>query len=522
MKNISGNLKTATALLLVLFSGRILADAPLPAKAGVCFRFDDNQPPAQWREMGALFESYGCRMCLSLISQNLNAPESRSTLRELANKGHLMLDHLPSHAVYQISARNPEEFRKFAALPITDHADPVKKTVYFKYELNAEHPKNISFQGAIREGILCDYPPEMHNRLAFTRKILVPETGTVYGIRIQNGKKTLYSFWGEKVNIPNREKSRLILLANNEAIQPPDDLLRFLAECSRGNFTAIGLPPPHTWIQPGGWECFVTPGKIAAVYGKEFGYRSGSCVPGAPTNTICGFREPNPGLLRFNMCADSTVPDNGKSLEQMKLRIADTIAKHRVLILISHMVVRRVPGGWKTYLSVYEELLKWLKNSGIPVATQEQWAEILYSGQAGPEGNIMPSLTTDLNGDGRPDGYELRKGTSVQLKTGTATIPPGGSLLLSDLAGVEKGNNSFALTARGDAGTLLTLELTLLQRDNRTRREKREFRLKKDWQTFLLPVSVSPETAVLHCSISQTGGAQPVEVRDLSFAKSNP
>ena len=154
MKNISGNLKTATALLLVLFSGRILADAPLPAKAGVCFRFDDNQPPAQWREMGALFESYGCRMCLSLISQNLNAPESRSTLRELANKGHLMLDHLPSHAVYQISARNPEEFRKFAALPITDHADPVRKTVYFKYELNAEHPKNISFQGAIREGIL--------------------------------------------------------------------------------------------------------------------------------------------------------------------------------------------------------------------------------------------------------------------------------------------------------------------------------------------------------------------------------
>ena len=89
-------------------------------------------------------------------------------------------------------------------------------------------------------------------------------------------------------------------------------------------------------------------------------------------------------------------------------------------------------------------------------------------------------------------------------------------------SGVEKGNNSFALTARGDAGTLLTLELTLLQRDNRTRREKREFRLKKDWQTFLLPVSVSPETAVLHCSISQTGGAQPVEVRDLSFAKSNP
>ena len=102
MKIIFWNLKTAALLLPVLFFGEMQAEEILPARAGVCFRFDDNQPPAQWREMGALFESYGYRMCLSLISQNLNAPESRSTLRELAKKGHLMLDHLPSHAVYQI------------------------------------------------------------------------------------------------------------------------------------------------------------------------------------------------------------------------------------------------------------------------------------------------------------------------------------------------------------------------------------------------------------------------------------
>lgn len=520
MKIIFWNLKTAALLLPVLFFGEMQAEEILPARAGVCFRFDDNQPPAQWREMGALFESYGYRMCLSLISQNLNAPESRSTLRELAKKGHLMLDHLPSHAVYQISARSPEEFRQFAALPITDHADPGRKTVYFKYEVNTGHPKNLSFSGAIRDGILCDYPPEMQNRLAFTRKILVPETGAVYGIRIQNGKKTLYSFWGEKIDIPDQKKGRLILLANNEAIQPPDALLRFLAECSRRNFSAIGLPPPHSWIQPGGWECFVTPEKIAAVYGKEFGYVSGSCVPGAPTNTIGGFRDPKPDLLRFNMRADSTAPDNGKTLEEMKLQIAESIAKHRVIILISHMSIRRVKGGWKTYLSVYEELLKWLKTNDIPVATQEQWAEVLYSRKAGPEGNIMPSLKTDLNGDGKPDGYELRKGTSVDLKTGTATISPGGMLSLSDLAGVVKGENTFSLTARGDAGILLGVEIIFHLRNNLTSKVQKQFRLQSDkWETFTLPIFVPTETAVLNCRISATESGQPVEVRNPLFAK---
>ena len=522
MKIIPFPRRTAAVLLMTLIC-RIQAEAPVETRAGVCFRFDDNKPPRQWREMGALFERYGVRMCLSLISQNLNAPETQSTLRKLAENGHQMLDHLPSHAVYQISARNPEEFRQFAGLPIADHADPAAKIVYFKYELNAAHPKNIPFQGAIRNGVLCDYPAEMHNRLAFTRKILVPETGKVYGIRIQNGKKTLYSFWGEKVEIPDREKNRLILLANNAAIQPPDDLLRFLADRSRRNFTAIGLPRPRTWIQPGGWECFVTPEKIAAIYGKEFGYLSGSCVPGADTNTIGGFQEPSPELLRFCMRADSTAPDNGQTSALMKLRIAESIAKHRVIVLISHMSIQRVKGGWNSYLSVYEELLKWLNTNGIPVRTQEEWAEILYSQKTDPEGNIMPSLKTDRNGDGKPDGYELRNGTRADLKTGIATLPADGALCLFDLAGVGKGINTFSLEAKGPPGTTVTLDLTFLMRNGNHYKAQKKLILKEGaWQMLEGTVSVKPEVAVLHYRISQSGSKVPVEVRAPFFARRRP
>ena len=69
------------------------AGEEVPKQAGVAFRFDDNKPPKQWKEMGELFEKHGCRMSLALISQNLNGKETQEVLRALSAKGHTMMDH---------------------------------------------------------------------------------------------------------------------------------------------------------------------------------------------------------------------------------------------------------------------------------------------------------------------------------------------------------------------------------------------------------------------------------------------
>ena len=104
-------MRNSLTLTLFLFAGVSLFSAearPVPKTGGVCFRFDDNKPPEQWRMMGELFERYGYRMSLALVSQELNENQAR-VLRELAGKGHSLMDHLPNHAVYRIRARTPRE-----------------------------------------------------------------------------------------------------------------------------------------------------------------------------------------------------------------------------------------------------------------------------------------------------------------------------------------------------------------------------------------------------------------------------
>lgn len=504
---------------LPLIAGAFLLHAgdPIPKTAGVCFRFDDNKPPQYWREMGQLFEKHGFHMSLALVSQDLNSKEAQQTLSGLAANGHSMMDHLPNHAVYQLRARDQEEFEKYSKLPFVDHSNPENKRIYFKYELNAAHPQNRKFQGVIQNGELCKYPEDLKRQLGTTRKILIPATGQVYGISIQNGKKMLRSFWRETIPVPDAE-GEMILLAANAAIQPPDDVLRFLATVSRNNFQTLGLPAPRAWIQPGGWECFVTPEKIGKIYGGEFGYISADCIPGSRSQLANAFCDPLPEQARFNMRCDFTGPDNGQDFSAMKRNIADSIAKNKVKIFISHMWVHRVKGGWNAFIKGYDELLQWLKVNKIPVRPQEEWAELLYTGKTGSNTNILPPLTRDLDGDGKPDGYRLLRGAAADLKTGTVTIPAGGKLHISDVAGLEKGANRFALSVKGRTGTVMILDFFFVFRDGKNYTERRQFRLDSDdWQTLNGSVHVKPQAVTLHYGVQFAGTGSPVEIKEPVF-----
>lgn len=509
-------MRNSLTLTLFLFAGVSLFSAearPVPKTGGVCFRFDDNKPPEQWRMMGELFERYGYRMSLALVSQELNENHAR-VLRELAGKGHSLMDHLPNHAVYRIRARTPREFEEYSRLPFVDHADPKNRQVCFRYELNREHPRNKRFRASIRGGVLCAFPDSMKRELGSTRKILMPSDGKVYGIRIRNGERRLADFWGGKAIPPDQENAEFVLLAANAAIQPSDALLRFLGSVSRANFQAAGLPVPRSWIQPGGWECFVSAEKISGIYGREFGYRSADCVPGS-SRLNCFFNDPASGIQRFRMRPDFTGLDNGQDIPAMKRKIAESLAKHQVKIFISHMWVQRVKGGWDAYFKGYEELLAWLKECRIPVRTQEEWAEILYSAPAESGGNVMPSFSTDLDADGIPDGYELRTGAKADVKSGTITLPPGGQVLLSDLGGLEKGVNRFALSVRGEAGTEVNLIFSFAVRSGKNRTESRRFRLTGGaWETLKGTVPVNPEAVTLQYRIRRSGGNGELEIRN--------
>lgn len=485
--------------------------APVRRNAGICFRFDDNQPLQNWKAIGELFEKHGFRMSLAIVSQDLSR-EAAETLRELSRKGHTLLDHLPNHAVYHLRAHTQQEFEAFSKLPIVDHVDPKSRTLYFKYELDANHPGRKPFRGEIRNGELIGYPESLSRHLGFTRKVLIPSTGKVYGILIRDGKKMMHSFWWETIDIPDTNgPTDMVLLPFNSAIQPPDALLRFLAERTRENFRSAGLPLPRTWAQPGGWECFVEPERIARIYGREFGYLCGSCVPHATAQTCC-YNEPDPAIQRFCMRPDSTSPDNRGTFAEMKKRIADAVARHVPTVFLSHLQIRRFPGGREAFFRGYDELLAWVKQHNIPVKTHEQWAVELYDHPSLPLEEVMPPLTVDRNGDGIPDGYDLKNGAKSDLRTGRVSLPAGGRLQITNLGGIDRGPGRFSVEVKGPAGALVTIEFRYMIRNGKPSAERKTFRLKgNSWESCSGTLSVPSGAVTLHYTLSAP--ETPIEIR---------
>ncbi len=478
-------------------------------QGGVCFRYDDIHTIAEWSEMGALFEQYGFRMCLAVMPDSIALPQQGKLLAELAKRGHEIMDHTPGHAMFQLRYPAKQEFEEAAKLPFAAETRPGSNWVFFQYEFRKDHPENIRFTGSVSGNELKADDPGFQKHLTFTRKIYIPSTGKLYGIRVMDGKSRLFTFWGTGgVNLS--VKNEPMILCSDMAIRPSKALIRYMAERSRMGFRKYGIPDPKVWCQPGGWEPFLTVEEIREIYGKEYRYRSASCVPEVYPYFNC-FNDPAPDRYRFAMRPGFHFFDEQATLKEIKKQIADAVARHRVLIFLSHMNTRRIPGGWKAYMDSHRQLLAWLREKRIPVRTQTEWAEILYSQKADPNSDIMPPLNVDLNEDGIPDGWELLSGAKADLQKGEAVLSRTAVLEVKELAGLEKGLNRFTLRCRGAKGTRVFVELEQFPH--------REWKKPSAKQTAVFPLSgktdqvfaeeirIKPETVVMNLRIRTSGDA---------------
>ena len=108
-----------TLILLPLLS--FAAEQTVPKEGGLCFRFDDNQNVRKWNDMANVFQPYGCKFSMSIISHWIHAPEYSAMLRQRQQEGHEIMDHTATHSVFSLSARTPEERREYESNPEFDH-----------------------------------------------------------------------------------------------------------------------------------------------------------------------------------------------------------------------------------------------------------------------------------------------------------------------------------------------------------------------------------------------------------------
>ena len=334
--------------------------------AALVLRFDDNKPVSQWREVAEIFEAAGGRCSFAVNAAWLNA-EQWEELRNLSARGHEIMDHTAQHALFKIAVPSEGALAKYRTADFFDHAEQNGRLVLCRPELDLSYEGNVRVVACMTNGICRSDDPEFVKAQRFSQKFYVPSTGGFYGFGRDCGfrefkkgpEQRCSDFWGRWTT--NSFPACEIILLADEAAQPSKDLLRVQAGNVAALFSAHGLPPPKTWICPGGWESGVDWRRMKAVYGDEFGYAVAdyTCGPGLKAHSPWCYR------------SDYGFFDYGASVDTVYGRAVAALSQGHSFAYISHQLTK----DRAVYLERCRSLAAKLKENGVPMTTYSHIAE---------------------------------------------------------------------------------------------------------------------------------------------------
>jgi len=202
--------------------------------------------------------------------------------------------------------------------------------------------------------------------------------------------------------------------------------------------------------------------------------------------------------------------------------IADNIARHQVVSILFHY-----PEIDGTYLDATDKFLKWCKDNDVPLLTISQWTTNLNNNNPDPKTNVFPDITKDLDGDGKPDGYETFYDVTIKK---TDSDAPGGSSLtkyvggnifeILGLGGIEKGKNIITFSAKGQSNATIRVKVKYNKTDQ-TYCDTTITLNSTDWKiykaTFVVPDNTILSDVNFLVSNIQTGNF--VSISDWQFKK---
>jgi len=380
-----------------------------------------------------------------------------------------VMDHSPNHRVFQLWLASEEAANAYAGKPGVSHI--AGRNVYFRYRIQPVRSPHTG-EAVVAGKTFRPADPDAFKNWQGVPFLLFqddPETAWLLA-RNKEGEFELRDFWGGDTVDLGPERTRAYRRLCKEDIRVDHEALRLQAQLVRDLCDQHGIERPTTWIQPGGSEPTLWADDLAAVFGQEFGYTAGAVYPGS---AIKCFNEPDPrGDRRFAM-QWGNFDEEKRDLEWNKARIADGVARRQVLIGHSHLGGAADLGGWQGTLERTDAILAWCRETGIPVRTMREWADILYSQPTDPTVNIFPDLGTDRDGNGRPDGLSLGYGVSVGKDDAGFWLEAtraGAVCTVHDLGGLEKGANEFAVELAGGEGATLEVAVTFREAPKATQR----------------------------------------------------
>jgi hypothetical protein len=240
----------------------------------------------------------------------------------------------------------------------------------------------------------------------------------------------------------------------------PAEALDLIGQRSLDLFRDNNLDRPYTWIQPGGQWPLISSEAAMSSFGNNLGYTAAGTYV---NSSLKCYNEYDPANnMRFGMDWGDFYDDDWDA-KHIKEFVADRVARHYVVVGHSHF--GGLLGGVDVYLQRIDSILSWCKKnqSRIFVLTYQDAAKLLHDTPQDPYVNIMPLLDVDLDGNGFPDGYLKQFGYTdgtwdttdgvAQSTYHSFKLNKRGSICyVSDLAGIEKGENDFEIWTKGSAG----------------------------------------------------------------------
>ncbi len=461
-------------LLLAGISGICgIGELPKYQAGGICFRMDDNQNPQKWQDVAAVFNRHKLKLCASLNIRRMGNPHFEM-LKRLQLEGHEVMDHSPLHCVTKIKFAPGKTAKDYQNLPGVDHI--VDNNVYLSYVMPSSGDCKIRLKVRLAKDTLTliDKPDgKIARELRNARVLYIPAEKRVLQLsRSRNPLEyKLKSIWDEKnVNEKARETEACFLRDRNFSMTP--EAIELLGRNSLDLFASIGAKRPYTWIQPGGGVSSVSSDLAAKVLGKRLGYKSAATYI---NKSLKVFKEYNPnGTCAFGMMWGD-FDEEKHDLKWNKTRIADLVALHHVAIGHSHMHPK---DGWDKYLQRLDQLLAWCVAEKIPVRTQAEWADLLYSTAAKSKDNdydVFPSLKIDRDGNGRPDGYQLKRASWDRQKQTITGLRRGEMFAVKNLAGLYKGKNRLTFSVDTDTGCQVKVTVSFPGTNNRSQEKTFSF-----------------------------------------------
>lgn len=407
--------------------------AALPdAVPSFTMRIDDNHSPAEWKRVAEIFESRGMRVSFAIVPSSLSDAQG-ACLKELSDRGHVIMDHTPNHTFYRATYHDVEAFNRAKGKPFVQEVDEKSQLLYFKPDVDDAHPQNRRIKAKIEQNVLTFTDAKAPKRTYYTF-VKLPGRSEIFGLASRNGLYDLRDFWRrplkEQIDLPDVE----VLLYDQAAIQPCDDILRELAGVSRERFVHFNLPLPTIWVRPGGWDPGVQWERLERIYGREFGYIGADSSVGG----VWGGSRWTTGydaMYFFDQGADITP-------EQLVDQIEKRLAAGKYHVTLSHMWNNKLPGRMDEYYQKTERFAQLLVDRKIPFLTMKGTLEARF-GKGAVVGRLSPLRRGYLRADRRFAGIPS-----------LAISPKNGRQWRTFYAGPTDGedsNNFIVLATRADA-----------------------------------------------------------------------